>query len=110
MLETFNYQMTLFRFPNGRFSEQSLAVVNNLNYASVFWSFAYGDYDQNHQPDATEAVNVMTDCLHSGAIYLLSANSQTNANVLNEFIDQVKTDGFVFSKLSVASNESVQDE
>ena len=41
--ENFGYSMYLFRYPTGQFSEQSLAIVNNCNYRSVFWSFAYKD-------------------------------------------------------------------
>lgn len=37
--DTFGYEMNLFRYPAGKFSEQSLAVVNNCGYESVFWSF-----------------------------------------------------------------------
>ena len=46
-----NYEMHLFRFPAGLYSEKSLAVVNNCNYRSVFWSFAYVDYDVENQSD-----------------------------------------------------------
>ena len=55
--ENFGYSMYLFRYPTGQFSEQSkLAIVNNCNYRSVFWSFAYKDWDVNNQPDETESL------------------------------------------------------
>ena len=41
--ENFGYEMSLFRYPAGKFSEQSLAIVQNVGYTSVFWSFAYKD-------------------------------------------------------------------
>lgn len=62
--------MHLFRFPAGKFSDQSLAVVNNCNYKSVFWSFAYKDYDVNNQPGESEALQKLKDRMHPGAIYL----------------------------------------
>ena len=37
MKDNFGYDMHLFRFPAGKFSDRSLAVVNNCNYKSVFW-------------------------------------------------------------------------
>ncbi|KIR02010.1 Polysaccharide deacetylase [Lachnospiraceae bacterium TWA4] len=43
--KNFNYEMKLFRYPAGAFSEQSLAVLQSLGYTSVFWSFAYADWD-----------------------------------------------------------------
>ncbi|MFV0464690.1 MAG: N-acetylmuramoyl-L-alanine amidase [Lachnospiraceae bacterium] len=97
MTENFNYNMCLFRFPGGIFSEQSLAVVNNLNYRSVFWSFSYMDYDTENQPVESEALETLLSSLHPGAIYLLHGVSETNAEVLGDFIDQARAAGYEFS-------------
>lgn len=94
--DNFGYDMHLFRYPAGKFSKQSLAIVNNCNYKSVFWSFAYLDYDVNNQPDQTESLKKMVDKLHPGAVYLLHAESKTNAAVLGSFIDQAKAKGYDF--------------
>jgi peptidoglycan/xylan/chitin deacetylase (PgdA/CDA1 family) len=91
--------MYLFRYPAGRFSEQSLAIVNNCNYKSVFWSFAYLDYDVNNQPDPAESLAKMKDRLHPGAIYLLHAESATNAAVLGDLIDDIAAQGYSFGTL-----------
>jgi delta-lactam-biosynthetic de-N-acetylase len=99
VLEQFGYHMYLFRYPAGRFSEQSLAIVNNCNYKSVFWSFAYLDYDVNNQPDPAESLAKMEDRLHPGAIYLLHAESATNAAVLGDLIDYVAAQGYSFGTL-----------
>lgn len=95
--ETYDYDMFLFRFPAGKFSEQSLAVLNNCGYRSVFWSFAYLDYDVNNQPDEAESLQKMIDKLHPGAIYLLHAESWTNTNVLGQFIDKAREAGYEFA-------------
>lgn len=95
--ENYNYDMFLFRFPAGKFSEQSLAVLNNCGYRSVFWSFAYLDYDVNNQPDEAESLQKMIDKLHPGAIYLLHAESWTNTNVLGQFIDKAREAGYEFA-------------
>lgn len=94
--QNFDYDMCLFRFPAGKFSEQSLAVLNNCGYRSVFWSFAYLDYDVNNQPNEAESLQKMVDKLHPGAIYLLHAESWTNTNVLGDFIDQAREAGYEF--------------
>ncbi len=96
MLEHYGYTMNLFRYPAGKFSEQSLAIVNNCGYKSVFWSFAYLDYDVENQPDRAESLKKMVDKLHPGAVYLLHAESSTNAAVLGEFIDQAREKGYTF--------------
>ena len=91
------YEMHLFRYPAGKFSEQSLAILNNCNYKSVFWSFAYLDYDVNNQPNEAESLQKLIDRLHSGAIYLLHAESKTNTAILGDFIDQARALGFEFA-------------
>lgn len=95
--QNFGYDMCLFRFPAGKFSEQSLAVLNNCGYRSVFWSFAYLDYDVNNQPNEAESLQKMIDKLHPGAIYLLHAESWTNTNVLGDFIDKAREAGYEFA-------------
>lgn len=97
--ENFGYQMDLFRYPAGKFSEQTLAIVYNCGYRSVLWSFAYMDYDVNNQPDEEESLAKMTDKLHPGAVYLLHAESETNAAVLADFIDAAEAAGYTFETL-----------
>ena len=97
--DTFGYEMKLFRYPAGKFSEQSLAVVNNCGYESVFWSFAYLDYDVDNQPDQAESLQKMKNKMHPGAIYLLHAESATNAAVLGDLIDAAQTQGYSFGTL-----------
>ncbi|MGN0483155.1 MAG: polysaccharide deacetylase family protein [Lachnospiraceae bacterium] len=94
--DNFDYDMHLFRYPAGKFSEQSLAILNNCNYKTVFWSFAYLDYDVNNQPDPAQSLQKIMDNLHPGAIYLLHAESQTNTQILGEFIDQARAQGYEF--------------
>ncbi len=100
MEEHFQYKMTLFRPPMGEFSQQSLAVTQSLGYTTVFWSFAYSDWNPKRQPDPASALQKQLDRLHSGAIYLLHAVSKTNANVLGDFITQAQEKGYTFSSLA----------
>lgn len=98
-LQNFGYEMHLFRFPNGIFSEQSLAVVNNCNYKSVFWSYSYEDADPAKQPDTETALTQAVARLHAGAIYRFHAQSSTSAQILGDFIDQAQTQGYSFEML-----------
>ncbi len=91
--EEFGYEMTLFRFPKGEFSENALQIVKNLGYTSVFWSFAYSDWDTSAQPDPAEALQKIKDSTHSG-IYLLHAVSSVNAEILGEVLDYWKAEGY----------------
>lgn len=94
--EQYQYDMTLFRFPAGIFSEQSMAVAQSMGYRSLFWSFAYADWDPNKQPDKDQTLKKLCDRLHPGSLYLLHAVSATNAEILGDFIDQARNQGYEF--------------
>ena len=96
MLENFGIQMNLFRPPKGEYSEKSLAVTSDLGYKTVLWSFAYADWDTKNQPDPQEALQKLIDRAHPGAIYLLHSVSETNANILGDFIDAMLAEGYTF--------------
>ncbi len=94
MLSEFQYEMTLFRYPEGSYNEQSLALINELGYKTLFWSFAYADWDVNSQKDESEALELLKKRTHNGAIYLLHCVSSTNANILGEYIDFLRSEGY----------------
>jgi peptidoglycan-N-acetylmuramic acid deacetylase len=94
--ETFDYEMTLFRFPMGEFSEMDLELLRQMGYRSVFWSFAYRDWLVDEQPDPQTALQTIVGKCHPGAIYLLHAVSSTNAEILGEVIDQLRAQGYTF--------------
>ena len=97
--ETFDYDMYLFRYPAGIHSDQSLALVQQLGYKSVFWSFAYRDWITDDQPDPAAALHQVTNRLHPGAIYLLHAVSSTNTQIMGDFIDHARAQGYTFAKM-----------
>lgn len=92
----FGYTMSYFRFPKGEFSEQALGIVNNLGYKSVFWSFAYADWDADSQPDESKAFTNICESTHPGEVILLHAVSETNANILANVIDDIRQQGYTF--------------
>lgn len=95
MYKKFNYEMKLFRFPEGRFSDRMLALVENCGMKSVFWSYAYNDYSTK-QPEVQPSYEKAVSYLHPGAIYLLHASSSTNAAFLGDWIDAAREKGYEF--------------
>ena len=91
--EKYGYETYLFRFPTGIFSEKTLAIAAENGHHSVFWSFAYNDWDNANQPDVTEALQKTTDRLHPGAVYLFHP-MQTNSLILADFIDAAENAGY----------------
>lgn len=95
--DNFGYDMYLFRFPAGIYSEQSLALVQQMGYRSVFWSYAYRDWETDNQPDPTESLTKLNSKMHEGAIYLLHAVSATNTKIMGQFIDDTRAAGYTFA-------------
>ena len=101
VLENFGYEMNLFRFPEGSFSEQTLALLHEMGYQSVFWSFAYRDWEIDNQPLTIEATNKITKSAHPGGIYLFHSVSRTNSEILGDVIDNMRAQGFEFARLEL---------
>lgn len=95
--ENFGITMTLFRPPKGEYSEKSLAITSDAGYKTVLWSFAYADWDTQNQPEPGASLEKLCQRAHPGAIYLLHSVSSTNAEILGDFIDRMKAEGYTFS-------------
>ena len=96
--ENFDYDMYLFRPPEGAFSERSLALLQKMGYRTVCWSFAYADWDPANQPEHQKAFERVTRSVHDGEVFLLHAVSETNTDILGDVIDHVRNEGFTFEK------------
>ena len=89
-----------YRPPEGKFDERSLSFAQELGYKTIFWSFAYADWDNNKQPTSAEAMKKIMDNIHNGEIMLLHPTSATNANILRDVIRELKAQGYRFGELS----------
>lgn len=98
--EQFSYEMSLFRFPAGEFSEQDLKLMQDMGYRSVFWSFAYRDWEVDKQPDPKTALETIVSKAHPGAIILLHSVSSTNAEILGTVIDELRAQGYEFASFA----------
>ena len=88
-----------YRPPEGKFSETNLQHAKELGYSTVFWSFAYADWDNGKQPDLEAAKQKILSNVHPGEVMLLHPTSATNAAVLGEVIDQCRAMGYRFGTL-----------
>lgn len=89
----------LFRPPEGRFSEQSMSFLNELGYKTIFWSFAYADWDNAAQMAQSAAKEKIYSNIHNGEIMLLHPTSETNARILGEVIRELRAQGYRFGRL-----------
>ncbi|MBQ9099675.1 MAG: polysaccharide deacetylase family protein [Clostridia bacterium] len=88
-----------FRPPEGSFSKEMLQHVQKLGYKTIFWSFAYADWDNAKQPSQDHAIRCIMDNVHNGAVLLLHPTSATNAAVLPTVIKSLKEEGYRFGTL-----------
>lgn len=89
-----------FRPPEGSFDEESLKYINDLGYKTIFWSFAYADWDNNNQMSQEAAKKKILDNLHNGEIMLLHPTSKTNALILKDIINEIRNQGYTFRTVS----------
>ena len=85
-----------YRPPQGLYSEENLQMAKDLGYKTVFWSLAYVDWNNDHQPSREEALGKLIPRTHPGAVVLLHSTSKTNAAVLEELIGKWREEGYTF--------------
>ena len=88
-----------FRPPEGAYDDASLKTVAKCGYKTVFWSLAYADWDNDKQPSPEAALTKLEKRVHNGAVILLHPTSATNAEILGQFIQDMKAQGYRFGSL-----------
>ena len=88
-----------FRPPEGTFDREMLKMAQELGYKTVFWSFAYADWDNNKQMSEGEALKKILDNIHNGEIMLLHPTGETNAKIMRTLIRTLKEQGYTFATL-----------
>ena len=86
-----------YRPPQGTYSEENLAMAQELGYRTVFWSLAYVDWNNDAQPTREEALKKLLPRTHNGAVVLLHSTSATNAEILEELLIKWKEEGYRFA-------------
>ena len=99
MQENFGYTPKYFRFPTGAYSHSSLELVTSIGYKSIFWSFAYKDWETANQPAHSYALEKIKGAFYPGSVLLLHAVSATNTALLPQIIDYGISQGYTFSTL-----------
>jgi len=104
-LETLYYDTTgvalakYYRPPEGRFSKKNLECAKQNGYKTVFWSFAYPDWDNGKQMSPQRAKEIIMQNIHNGEVMLLHPTSATNAEILGEVLRELKAEGYRFGTL-----------
>ena len=94
-----------YRPPEGVFSRENLICAAKNGYKTIFWSFAYPDWDNNKQMNAEKAKTIILDNLHNGEIMLLHPTSSTNVQILADVIREARAQGYRFGTLDELTGE-----
>ncbi len=97
--ETGKIMERYYRPPQGNFNESNLRLAQKLGYKTIFWSFAYADWDNERQPDPETAKQKILENTHNGAVILLHPTSATNATILRDLIKEWRKEGYSFGTL-----------
>lgn len=104
--DRFEKRMIYFRPPSGEWSRRALAVTEYLGYKTVFWSFAYDDWDTSVIRGKDFAYNKIMPQVRPGLILLLHAVSKDNMEALDTIIKDLKKDGYRFGSLDEIQTET----
>ena len=94
-----------YRPPEGKFSRENLEIAQKNSYKTIFWSFAYPDWDNNRQMSTERAKSIILDNIHNGEVMLLHPTSDTNAAILGDVIRTLKSQGYRFGTLDELTAE-----
>ena len=98
-----------FRPPEGKFDVEMLRQAKDLGYKTIFWSFAYADWDNGKQPAPDASKKKILDNVHNGAVILLHPTSATNAAILGDVLRELKAQGYRFGTLDDLVGKSAGD-
>ena len=99
-----------YRPPQGKYSPENLKQADELEYATIFWSLAYVDWNQDDQPTKEEAFEKLLGRIHPGAVVLLHSTSEANASYLGELLDQWKALGYRFGTLDELTGQDLSSD
>lgn len=92
-------RMVFYRPPKGEYSERDLNIAKQMGYKTVFWSFAYRDWETDNQRGEDFAHDTVIGNLHDGMVLLLHAVSKDNADALGRIIDSARALGYEFRRI-----------
>ena len=100
MKETCGSELAPFyRPPEGRFSEENLKCAKENGYKTIFWSYAYANWDNKKQMSEEKALNKLLTHTHNGEVLLLHPTSATNAAILDAYLSKLEAEGYSFGTL-----------
>lgn len=96
------YRTKLFEPPYGDFDENSISILDSINYKVITWSIDTIDWREDANREVI--MNRIKKKLHPGAIILIHPKAVT-AELLDEMIDYIYSQGYITVTVSEIINE-----
>ena len=95
------YDMDYYcRPPEGAYSERVLKVLQDMGYATMFWSLAYYDYEPEDEPGADLVVSKFKKHHFPGLMPLMHVISRSNRDALPRVIKYLTKKGYRFGEVT----------
>ncbi|GAA0450473.1 polysaccharide deacetylase family protein [Alkalibacillus silvisoli] len=88
-----------FRPAKGVFSERTLQLTDELGYTNVFWTVALVDWNKDENKGWQHSFDELLKQVHPGAVILLHAVTEDNAEALGYLIDELRERDYEFGSL-----------
>lgn len=92
----------LFRPPSSTWSERSLEAVRREGYKTYLFSFTHKDWEVDNQPDPEQTLRLLETQVYPGSLIMLHTVSETNVQILEDFIKFAYNSGYSFGLLPVS--------
>ena len=89
----------IFRPPSSSWSERSLELVRRAGFKTYLFSFTHKDWEVDHQPDPGQALTNLKQQVFPGSLVMLHTVSETNVQILEDFIIYAHDAGYNFGLL-----------
>ncbi|MCR5701679.1 MAG: polysaccharide deacetylase family protein [Lachnospiraceae bacterium] len=101
MKKVTGYSMDKYvRPPEGCYSQRTLKVLQDMGYATMFWSLAWKDWEPSNQPGKSTVVNMFKTYHHPGMMPLIHVISKSDTEALPDIIKYMKGKGYKFGEVS----------
>ncbi len=91
--------MTYFRPSYGSCSPWDIALITAMDLTETLYSWTYYDYDPDDQMAPSDALQLAKDGIYSGSVIMLHTVGSTNVQILGDFIDYARSEGYTFQSL-----------
>ena len=93
----FGYNMGRYYFPDGYYSDASVALMSELGYDVRFGSVSYDDKDPEKAFNRDEVLSKLESDLHPGANYCFHTVNEVTVKILEELILYIQAQGYTFA-------------